>query len=68
MRSRNQVPSLTLASNSWANLPDGVIEKCFGCVHEGVIVADMLSMAPEISSLTAPENSPVGGLGDQPFA
>jgi diguanylate cyclase (GGDEF)-like protein/PAS domain S-box-containing protein len=41
MRSRNQVPSLTLASNSWANLPDSVIEKCFGCVHEGVIVADM---------------------------
>jgi ABC-type nitrate/sulfonate/bicarbonate transport system ATPase subunit len=27
-----------------------------------------VSMAPQISPLMAPENSPVGGFGDQPYA
>ena len=27
-----------------------------------------LSMAPEISPVMAPENSPAGGFGDQPYA
>jgi hypothetical protein len=31
-----------------------------------VRVLFVMSMAPEISPLLAPENSPAGGLGDQP--
>ncbi len=46
----------------------GKIQPANHILTENEIVDGIVSMAPEISPFMAPENSPVGGLGDQPIA